>query len=139
MASITVSQESVDAYLDLKQNKSRYILLRVSDKLTEIVLEKTVPLSAGSKYNDFLADLAWTECKFAVYNFEYDFEGSHRSKIVFFHWAPESSKVRDKMVYASSKDALKKALEGIEVEIQGTDKSEVEEAVVLEKSKAVSK
>jgi len=37
------------------------------------------------------------------------------------------------MVYASSKDALRRALTGIAAEIQGTDFSEVAHDTVLEK------
>lgn len=38
---------------------------------------------------------------------------------------PDTSKVRQKMLYASSKDALRKNLVGLAIEIQGTDASEV--------------
>jgi cofilin len=37
------------------------------------------------------------------------------------------------MVYASSKDALRRTFNGIGVEIQGTDKAEVSYDAVLEK------
>lgn len=39
--------------------------------------------------------------------------------------APDNAKIKQKMLFASSKDALRKALVGIAVEIQGTDASEV--------------
>ena len=38
---------------------------------------------------------------------------------------PPSSRVKQKMVYASSRDALRKSLSGIHLDIQGTDKDEV--------------
>lgn len=38
---------------------------------------------------------------------------------------PDTAKVRQKMLYASSKDALRRQLVGIAVEVQGTDASEV--------------
>lgn len=47
--------------------------------------------------------------------------------------SPDDSKVKQKMLYASSKDALRKALVGIATEIQGTDFSEVSYETVLEK------
>ena len=37
------------------------------------------------------------------------------------------------MLYASSKDKFKRELDGIQVDIQGTDFSEVEEKVFLDK------
>lgn len=39
--------------------------------------------------------------------------------------SPDDSKIKQKMLYASSKDALRKSLVGISSEIQGTDMSEV--------------
>jgi len=42
------------------------------------------------------------------------------------------------MLYAGTKDALKKALNGIQTEIQGTDRGEVEYNTVIEKCKQFS-
>jgi Cofilin/tropomyosin-type actin-binding protein len=39
--------------------------------------------------------------------------------------SPDSAKIKDKMVTASSRDALRRSLVGIAIEIQGTDYSEV--------------
>lgn len=39
--------------------------------------------------------------------------------------SPDDSKIKQKMLFASSKDALRRSLVGIAVEIQGTDYSEV--------------
>ena len=53
--------------------------------------------------------------------------------------SPDTSKIKSKMVYAASKDALRKKLVGVATEIQATDFSEVSYDVVLEKvSKSVS-
>lgn len=41
--------------------------------------------------------------------------------------------LQSKMVYASSKDALRRSLNGIGAEVQGTDFSEVAYETVLEK------
>ena len=38
---------------------------------------------------------------------------------------PDNSKIKHKMLYASSKDAIRKSLVGISTEVQGTDLSEV--------------
>lgn len=40
--------------------------------------------------------------------------------------SPDDAKIKNKMLYASSKDALRKTLVGIAAEIQGTDYSEVD-------------
>ncbi len=45
--------------------------------------------------------------------------------------------MKQKMLYASSKDAIRKKLVGIGAEIQGTDLSEVSYEAVLEKVKSI--
>ncbi len=47
---------------------------------------------------------------------------------------PDDSKIKEKMLYASSKDAIRKRLVGVAIEIQGTDLSEVSYEAVLEKA-----
>lgn len=46
---------------------------------------------------------------------------------------------KSQMIYSSTKDSMMKALVGIEVQVQGTDAGEMEEAALLEKVKALSK
>lgn len=49
--------------------------------------------------------------------------------------SPETANVRNKMVYASSKDRFKRELEGIQVELQATDASEM--SIDIVKARAV--
>ena len=46
---------------------------------------------------------------------------------------PDTAKLKKKMVYAASKDNLRKKLVGLGAEIQGTDLSEVSYETVLDK------
>lgn len=114
------------------------MILGLSADNKAITLLKTADPSAS--YSDFLAELPADDCRYAVLKFDYD-AGSDgtRSKIVFFMWAPDTSKTKSKMMYAGSKDSIKKALQGIQIEIQGTDASEVSEEEVLNKCKSISK
>jgi len=45
--------------------------------------------------------------------------------IMYRYRSPDTSRVRMKMVYASSKDRFKRELDGIQVELQATDPSEM--------------
>lgn len=49
--------------------------------------------------------------------------------------APETAKIKQKMVYASTKEGFKKKLVGVAVEVQGTDFSEISHEAVLEKAR----
>ncbi|ODQ76920.1 hypothetical protein BABINDRAFT_55433 [Babjeviella inositovora NRRL Y-12698] len=129
---VSVADESLSTFNELKLGKKlKYVIFSLNDKKTEIVVEKT---SDEQDYEKFLEDLPENDCRYAVYDFEYEIGGGEgkRSKIVFFTWSPDTAPVRAKMVYASSKDALRRALNGVSTDIQGTDFSEVAFESVLE-------
>ncbi|KAK4190250.1 hypothetical protein QBC35DRAFT_471881 [Podospora australis] len=134
----TVSQECVTAYNDLKLNKKyKYVIYKLSDDNKEIVVDSTS--EDGPKYDDFREKLinAKTKSKtgavgkgprYAVYDFEYQLasgEGT-RNKITFIAWSPDDAGIMAKMVYASSKEALKRALTGLATEIQANDADDIE-------------
>ena len=123
--------------MELKlRKKFRYVVYKLNEDNTAIVIEKKVEVC--EKYEDFLADLPDDDCRYAVYDFEFEKspgEGT-RNKICFIVWVPDTSKVRQKMLYASSKDAIRKKLAGVATEIQATDMSEVSHDAVLEKAKS---
>jgi cofilin len=109
----------------------------LGDDNKKIMVEKV--MSKEATYEDFLKLLPEDDCRYAVYDFEYrkgEDEGV-RSKICFIVWAPDAAKVRQKMLYASSKDSLRKSLAGIMTEIQATDASEIAHETVLDKVRAI--
>ena len=59
---------------------------------------------------------------------EYDTKsGAKNSKIVFVKWVPDTAKIRTKMLYASSCDALKKTLgSGIAKEMQASEGADLD-------------
>jgi len=119
-------------------NKHRYLLFKVSDDKKSIILEKKGDIS--SNYQDFVKSLPSQDCRYGVVNFEYTTESDgKRSKIVFVNWAPETAPIKSKMVYAGTKNDLRKALVGVSIEVQATDLSEVDEGEVLTRLQAVSK
>lgn len=131
--SVTVADESLTAFNDLKLGrKYKFVIFTLNDEKTQIVVEQT---STEQEYDAFLEKLPENECRYAVYDFEYDIGGGEgkRSKIVFFTWSPDTAPVRAKMVYASSKDSLRRALNGVAADVQGTDFSEVTYDAVHEK------
>ena len=46
-------------------------------------------------------------------------------KLIGLRRSPDTAKIKQKMLFASSKEALRRSLVGIAVEIQGTDSSEI--------------
>lgn len=102
--------------------ETKYIIFKLSDDNTQIEVEKE---SDSTSYDDFLNDLPPNSPRYGVYDFEYEKDGGKRNKICFYAWSPDEAKIKEKMLYASSKDALRRSLVGIANEIQGTDSSEV--------------
>ncbi|KAK1639825.1 cofilin/tropomyosin-type actin-binding protein, partial [Colletotrichum phormii] len=137
-----VSQECITAYNELKLSKKyKYIIYKLSDDNKEIVVEEA---SADKDYDNFREKLinAQTKSKsgprYAVYDFEYSLASGEgeRNKITFLAWSPDDAGVMAKMVYASSKEALKRSLTGIATELQANDADDIEYDSIL---KTVSK
>ncbi|KAF1862637.1 hypothetical protein Lal_00013398 [Lupinus albus] len=110
-------------FQELKSKRSyRFILFKIEQQ--QVVVDKLgEPMES---YDDFMASFPTDECRYAVYDFDFTTEENcQKSKIFFIAWSPDTSRVRMKMVYASSKDRFKRELDGIQVEIQATDPSEM--------------
>merc|ERR1711907_119326 len=93
-------------------------------------IDKEVPAEgkfSEKTWGEFASDLPEKEGRYGIVSFEYTLkDGGNRDKIVFVSWAPDLAPIRQKMLYASSKDAIKKKLQGIAAEVQGTDRDEIE-------------
>jgi cofilin len=134
----TVSPDCVTAYNELKLNKKyKYIIFKLSDDNKEIVVESTS--EDAPEYDSFREKLINAQSKtksgavgkgprYAVYDVQYDLASGEgiRNKITFIAWSPDDAGIMPKMVYASSKDALKRALTGLAVEIQANDSDDIE-------------
>jgi hypothetical protein len=72
-------------FQELKLKKtSKYIIFILNKEKTEIIVEKK---STSKDYDDFIADLPENECRWGVYDLEFEKEeGGRRNKIVFYQW-----------------------------------------------------
>ena len=119
-----VSDECKLKFMELKRRNYRFIVFKIQDKTHEVVVEKLG--QPNESYKDLQNNLPSNECRYAVYDFDFvTKENCQKSKIFFFAWSPDSSKVRSKMIYASTKDRFKRELDGIQLELQATDASEM--------------
>lgn len=52
-----------------------------------------------------------TEPRFSIFRYTHDFEGAQQSPLIFIYTCPPGSKIRERMIYASSKLGLIRAAE----------------------------
>ncbi|XP_076892369.1 actin-depolymerizing factor 2 [Bidens hawaiensis] len=123
---MAVHDECKLKFLDLKAKRTfRFIVFKIEEKQKEVIVEKVG--EPTQSHEDLVASLPTDECRYAV--FDYDFvtkENCQKSRIFFIAWSPDTAKVRNKMIYASSKDRFKRELDGIQVELQATDPTEMD-------------
>lgn len=134
---VSVDDQCKIAFQEIKLgHKHRYVVYKLTDDLKQIVVDTKADPS--KKYDDLVEELkvaeSAQECRYAVIDVEYATkDGQPRNKICFFMWSPESAKIKQRMVYSASKDALKKALgEGIGKEIQANDHGDLEFENIME-------
>lgn len=135
---VSVAVEAKTVYEEVKKDKKyRYIIYHIKDEKV-IDVESTGPRDA--KYSDFLEQLQKfkSECRYCVFDFpaSVSVEGSGDKtsmcvdRLVLMTWCPESSKIKQKMLYSSSYDALKKALVGVYKYVQACDFEEASQEAI---------
>ncbi|KAK3946308.1 cofilin [Diplogelasinospora grovesii] len=140
---VQVDPDCISDFNDLKLSKKyKYIVYKLSDDNKTIVVEdKGSPSDDYDSFRDKLIN-ATTKSKsgavgkgprYAVYDFDYQLSGGEgsRSKITFIAWSPDDAGIQAKMVYASSKEALKRSLNGLAAELQANDADDIEYDSVL--------
>jgi cofilin len=104
--------------------KIRYFIYSIQDK-KKIVIEKQG--AREKSYEDLVEDLSENECRYALIDLEFETDdGRPTSKLVLITWNPDTAKIRDKMLYSGSKEAIKSALIGVGIHINATDHSELD-------------
>ncbi|XP_078162315.1 actin-depolymerizing factor-like [Carex rostrata] len=129
-----VADETKNNFLDLKRKKAhRYLIFRIDDKEKEVIVEKQG--APCESYDDFTAALPSDDCRFAVYDYDFVTEDNcQKSKIFFIAWSPSISRVRAKMLYATSKERFRHELDGVHYEIQATEPSEMDLQVIMDRA-----
>ncbi|KAJ3319825.1 cofilin [Boothiomyces sp. JEL0866] len=126
---VGVSNQVLQTYEDMKLGrKYAYIVFAIQNS-TEIIVEKTMTTEEASKlstpevYESFKSSIPKDEARYGVFDLEYDLgQNGVRSKLIFIVC---ESKIRSKMIYASSKKALRDRLDGIHQEVQCNDLDEL--------------
>ncbi|MBW04356.1 Cofilin-1, partial [Eschrichtius robustus] len=132
---VAVSDGVTKVFNDMKVHKSstpeevkkrkKAVFFCLSEDKKNIILEEGKEILAGDvgqtvddPYATFVKRLPDKDCRYALYDATYETKESKKEELVFIFWAPECAPLKSKMIYASSKDAIKKKLTGIKHELQ---------------------
>ncbi|XP_002735215.1 uncharacterized protein LOC100369868 [Saccoglossus kowalevskii] len=124
---VAVHDDVVEEFQKIKiGHKYKYLIFKIADSLKEIVVHHKES-DKDCTYESFKSNLPADECRYAVYDMNYTLpDGGERNKLVFYVWCPDTAKIKQKMLYASSRDALRKKLVGVGCEVQATDDGELD-------------
>ncbi|CAO2600125.1 Cfl1 [Lemmus lemmus] len=138
---VAVSDGVIKVFNDMKVRKSstpEEVKKRKKEDKKNIILEEGKEILVGDvgqtvddPYTTFGKMLPDKDCRYALYDATYDTKESKKEDLVFIFWAPESAPLKSKMIYASSKDAIKKKLTGIKHELQANCYEEVKDRCTL--------
>eukprot|EP00613_Pedinella_sp_CCMP2098_P010776 CAMPEP_0171653688 /NCGR_PEP_ID=MMETSP0990-20121206/39703_1 /TAXON_ID=483369 /ORGANISM="non described non described, Strain CCMP2098" /LENGTH=137 /DNA_ID=CAMNT_0012233155 /DNA_START=286 /DNA_END=699 /DNA_ORIENTATION=- len=135
MTGITVPDDVVNGFNDfkLKRTAFNYVTFKIDGDVVAAADKIESP-----DFDDFLAVLPENEPRFCVLDFKYETaDGRPTDKVVFVSWIPDTCKVREKMKYSGTKEAVKSAFVGISVNINATDMSEVTAELIIEQCNKV--
>eukprot|EP00007_Cunea_sp_BSH-02190019_P006781 CAMPEP_0174228922 /NCGR_PEP_ID=MMETSP0417-20130205/22_1 /TAXON_ID=242541 /ORGANISM="Mayorella sp, Strain BSH-02190019" /LENGTH=139 /DNA_ID=CAMNT_0015306411 /DNA_START=38 /DNA_END=457 /DNA_ORIENTATION=+ len=135
---IAVNEEVITTYQDLKLGKKiQYAIFRINEANTDVVVEKVQ--KEETSWDEFTGSLPKDDCRYAVYDFAFQVDGGQRNKLLFVVWAPDTAKIKNKMLITSTKDAVRKKLVGIGLEIQATDFSEIDIEEITQRCQSTTK
>ncbi|CAB9507968.1 Actin-depolymerizing factor [Seminavis robusta] len=124
---VTASDEVATTFQDFKLGKGeklRFYIYKIEDQKT-IVIEKKGERS--KTYEDFCGELPESEPRYGLVDVEFKTtDGRDTSKLVLITWNPDNAKIKPKMLYSGSKEAVKTALNGVGIHINATDHSELD-------------
>ncbi|KAI5290439.1 hypothetical protein KEM52_000446 [Ascosphaera acerosa] len=115
---VSVHPDCITSFNELRlgRGKQKYIIFKISDDKTEIVVEEA---SDDPNYDNFREKLINAKDakgkpspRYAVYDVEFELEGGEgkRNRITFISWVPSDTPMFSSMLYATSRQTLKNAL-----------------------------
>ncbi|TQE00484.1 hypothetical protein C1H46_013910 [Malus baccata] len=121
--------------MEMKWKKvHRYIVFKIDEESRLVTVDKVG--GPGENYDDLAASLPKDDCRYAVFDFDFvTVDNCRKSKLFFIAWSPSESRIRAKILYATSKAGLRRVLDGISYELQATDPTEMGMDVIKDRAK----
>uniref|UniRef100_A0A804R916 ADF-H domain-containing protein n=1 Tax=Zea mays TaxID=4577 RepID=A0A804R916_MAIZE len=120
-----VKEECQRWFMEMKWKKvHRFVVYRIDERSRAVLVDRVG--GPGEGYEELVAALPGDDCRYAVFDFDFvSVDNCQKSKIFFIAWSPAASRIRAKILYATSKQGLRRLLDGVHYEVQATDPSEM--------------
>ncbi|RXN00516.1 Cofilin-2 [Acipenser ruthenus] len=140
---VSVHDEVVMLFQNMKMKKmsspdekrKKAVFFCLSDDLKFIIISPGKEILVGDEsddpYAEFVNMLPRDECCYALYDASYETKDSKKEDLVFVSWAPETAKIKSRLIYASSKEAVIKKFTGIKHSVQATSWDEIKDRSVI--------
>ncbi|KAH7166436.1 putative cofilin, actophorin [Dactylonectria macrodidyma] len=140
--SVRIADECITAVNELRSKrgatKPRFVIFKISDDASTVIVDQT---SLEQDYGVFLHELSSAvdangapAPRFAVYDVEYNLgDDGKRIKTVFLSWVSQEAPIKSRMLYASTREQLNKAL-NLGVSIHADDLEDIEWNNVLKEA-----
>eukprot|EP00916_Digyalum_oweni_P023239 GHVL01038612.1.p1 GENE.GHVL01038612.1~~GHVL01038612.1.p1 ORF type:complete len:137 (+),score=19.99 GHVL01038612.1:58-468(+) len=128
---VLVNDDCLTKFNELKMSHAmRYVIFKIENQ-KEIIVESTGDKSLT--YQDFVKALPPEEPRYGVVDVQYDTpDGRPQEKIVFVGWSPDNCGVKLRMLYASSKDSIKRKLQGCAKDVQANDLGDLDPDTIID-------
>lgn len=134
----------MEQYNALKQKSAFKVLCcRLSPDFKEIVVDQELTLKYGAEWTeqqqweDFTARLPPDEGRYIVWDACVPTQrGVDKNVLQFIYWCPDNCSIKQRMLYASSKDNLKKQLVGlISADMQANETADLDFSCLMDHMK----
>ncbi|KAG0497733.1 hypothetical protein HPP92_002424 [Vanilla planifolia] len=101
-----VREECRRSFMEMKRKRAhRYIVFKIDEPSKAVTVDKLGPAAEG--YDDLAASLPHDDCRYAVFDFDFlTVDNCPISRMFFITWSPTASRIRAKMLYATSKQGV---------------------------------
>ncbi|KTG40207.1 hypothetical protein cypCar_00027480, partial [Cyprinus carpio] len=143
---VAISDDVIDHYNSIRVRQAgteagqrlKLVVMCLSKDQKSIIVDsenclKVKDVGNSDVLKKILSKLPTNECRYALYDCSYVSRESVKEDLVFILSAPETASLKSKMVYASSKAALKAKLPGLKFEWQINEPTDRDASSLVEK------
>ncbi|KAH3725491.1 uncharacterized protein LOC127853024 [Dreissena polymorpha] len=134
---VQVSEDAINTFRDMKdKHLHSYVILKINEKGDQIVLDEKGPKDDETSHEVLCRKLQEAaenkQGRYALFDCIYD--KNKTSKLCLITWVDDAMvKIKDKMLYTSSKKQLQSKMEGIAVNLQCNSIEDLEWAAIVSK------